>query len=73
MRYSFGLGESSLDHRRREEVPAIFTLVKVLEGRMKEIGVIIDESGDFGEITERPAYYLVTLLYMTRGMKLLQM
>ena len=23
MRYSFGLGESSLDHRRREEFPAI--------------------------------------------------
>ena len=40
---------------------------------MKELGVFIDESGDFGEITERPAYYLVTLLYMTRGMKLLQM
>ncbi len=27
MRYSFGLGESSLDHRRREEFPAIFTIV----------------------------------------------
>ena len=26
MRYSFGLGESSLDHRRREEFPAIFTI-----------------------------------------------
>ncbi len=24
MRYSFGLGVSSLDHRRREEFPAIF-------------------------------------------------
>ena len=29
---------------------------------MKELSVFIDESGDFGEITERPAYYLVTLL-----------
>ncbi len=36
MRYSFGLGESSLDHRRREEFPAIFTIVKVLEELMKE-------------------------------------
>ena len=26
MRYSFGLGESSLDHRRREEFPAIFVV-----------------------------------------------
>ncbi len=63
MRYSFGLGESSLDHRRREEFPAIFTITKVLEGLMKELSVFIDESGDFGEITERPAYYLVTLLF----------
>ena len=63
MRYSFGLGESSLDHRRREEFPAIFTIVKVLEELMKELSVFIDESGDFGEITERPAYYLVTLLF----------
>ena len=30
---------------------------------MKELSVFIDESGDFGEITERPAYYLVTLLF----------
>ena len=27
MHYSFGLGESSLDHRRREEFPAIFTIM----------------------------------------------
>lgn len=27
---------------------------------MKELSVFIDESGDFGEIKERPAYYLVT-------------
>ena len=27
MRYSFGLGVSSLDHRRREEFPAIFTII----------------------------------------------
>ena len=37
MRYSFGLGESSLDHRRREEFPAIFTIVKVFEELMKEL------------------------------------
>ncbi len=29
---------------------------------MKELSVFIDESGDFGESMERPAYYLVTLL-----------
>lgn len=63
MHYSFGLGVSSLNHRRREEFPAIFTIVKVLEELMKELSVFIDESGDFGEITERPAYYLVTLLF----------
>ena len=27
MRYSFDLGESSLDHRRREEFPAVFTIM----------------------------------------------
>ena len=27
MRYSFGLGKSSLDHRRREEFPAIFNIL----------------------------------------------
>ena len=63
MHYSFGLGVSSLDHRRREEFPAIFTIMRVLEELMKELSVFIDESGDFGEITERPAYYLVTLLF----------
>lgn len=30
---------------------------------MRELSVFIDESGDFGEITERPSYYLVTLLF----------
>ena len=30
---------------------------------MKELSIFIYESGDFGEITERPAYYLVTLLF----------
>ena len=30
---------------------------------MKELSVFINESGDFGEITEQPAYYLVTLLF----------
>lgn len=30
---------------------------------MKELGVFIDESGDFGEIKERPAYYLVTFVF----------
>jgi len=30
---------------------------------MKELSIFIDESGDFGEIGKRPAYYLVTMLY----------
>lgn len=30
---------------------------------MKELSVFIDESGDFGEVTERPAYYLVTFVF----------
>ncbi len=30
---------------------------------MKELSIFIDESGDFGEIKERPSYYLVTLLF----------
>ncbi len=29
---------------------------------MKELSVFIDESGDFGEITERPAYYSNTFV-----------
>lgn len=32
MHYSFGLGESSLDHRRREEFPAIFTMLVSFDG-----------------------------------------
>ena len=30
---------------------------------MKELSVFIDESGDFGEITERPSYYLVAFVF----------
>lgn len=30
---------------------------------MQELSVFIDESGDFGEIKERPAYYLVTFVF----------
>lgn len=30
---------------------------------MKELSVFIDESGDFGELKERPAYYLVTFVF----------
>lgn len=30
---------------------------------MKELSVFIDESGDFGQIKERPAYYLVTFVF----------
>ena len=30
---------------------------------MSELSIFIDESGDFGEIKERPAYYLVTMVF----------
>ncbi len=30
---------------------------------MKELSVFIDESGDFGEVKERPSYYLVTFVF----------
>ena len=30
---------------------------------MKEVSVFIDESGDFGEVKKRPAYYLVTFVF----------
>lgn len=30
---------------------------------MKELSIFIDESGDFGEVKERPAYYLVTFIF----------
>lgn len=30
---------------------------------MSELSIFIDESGDFGEIQERPAYYLVTMVF----------
>ena len=35
-------------------------LLFIKDNMMKELSVFIDESGDFGEIKERPAYYLVT-------------
>ncbi len=37
MRYSFGLGESSLDHRRREEFPAIFSMLSFERQNRKNI------------------------------------
>lgn len=30
---------------------------------MRELSVFIDESGDFGDVKERPAYYLVTFVF----------
>jgi len=30
---------------------------------MKELSIFIDESGDFGELKERPSYYLVTMVF----------
>ena len=63
MHCSFGLGVSSLDHRRREEFPAISDYT----GEMKKLNIFIDESGDFGEARERPAYYLVTFVFHNRA------
>ncbi len=34
---------------------------------MKVLSIFIDESGDFGEIKERPAYYLVTFVLHDQG------
>lgn len=39
MRYSFGLGKSSLDHRRREEFPAISNYIR--EMQMKELSILL--------------------------------
>ena len=36
------------------------------EIQMKELSVFIDESGDFGEVKERPAYYLVTFFFIAK-------
>lgn len=30
---------------------------------MRELSVFVDESGDFGEVKERPAYYLVSMVF----------
>ena len=30
---------------------------------MRELSIFIDESGDFGELKERPAYYLATMVF----------
>lgn len=30
---------------------------------MKELSIFIDESGDFGDLKERPSYYIVTFVY----------
>ena len=34
-----------------------------MENCLRELSIFIDESGDFGEVKERPAYYLVTLVF----------
>ena len=34
---------------------------------MKELSIFIDESGDFGEVKERPAYYLVTFVFQNQN------
>lgn len=37
---------------------------------MKELSVFIDESGDFGELKERPAYYLVTFVFHNQSISI---
>lgn len=67
----FGLGKNSLDHRRREEFPAIFVIgVFCL---MKQLSIFIDESGDFGEVKERPAYYLVSFVFHDQAKSIAEM
>lgn len=34
---------------------------------MSELSIFIDESGDFGEVKERPAYYLVTMVFYNQA------
>lgn len=45
MRYSFGLGESSLDHRRREEFPAIFTIMVSFGGvNERTLNLVVEQN-----------------------------
>ena len=37
---------------------------------MAELSIFIDESGDFGEIKERPAYYLVTMVFHNQSINI---
>ena len=37
---------------------------------MAELSIFIDESGDFGETTERPAYYLVTMVFHNQSINI---
>ena len=37
---------------------------------MAELSIFIDESGDSGEITERPAYYLVTMAFHNQSINI---
>lgn len=37
---------------------------------MAELSIFIDESGDFGVITERPAYYLVTMVFHNQSINI---
>lgn len=37
---------------------------------MSELSIFIDESGDFGEVKERPAYYLVTMVFHNQSVNI---
>jgi len=34
---------------------------------MRELSIFIDESGDFGDLKERPAYYLITMVFLDQA------
>ena len=62
MLYNFCLGESSLNHRWREEFSAISSYTG--EVRIKKLSSLVDKSGNFGEVKERLAYYLATFFHI---------
>ena len=63
--YSWVWALSSLDHRRRGEFLAI-----LLEEKMKELSIFIDESGDFGQFDKNSINYIVTFVLHSQSSKL---
>ena len=63
--YNWVWALSSLDHRRRGEFLAI-----LLEEKMKELSIFIDESGDFGPFDKNSINYIVTFVLHSQSSKL---